>query len=287
MAFRPKHIVFILLAALWLSVGNSWADVPTPRVKPPAPKITNLLPKNEAKDFKSALSAANRRSWSSVEKYRDRIQDPVAKDILYWIQAVRDPNASVAEMSYVINNLSDWPRVSSIQAKAEYKIFDSPKSASETVSWFAGREPVSGEGRAALANAYYSLGDTANGDQWLKLAWREAKLTRDRQKRIYQKHKDRLSSDDHAARGDHLIWEGTTHFSKVDGLLSLMPAADKAVSVARMRLLRNRSGIDSAVSRVPNSHASDTGLLYARAKWRRQKRSKEYALEPYLQIIDP
>lgn len=69
--------------------------------------------------------------------------------------------------------------------------------------------------------------------------------------------------------------------------MSLMPNADRHLSDARMRVLRNSSGMNSAISRVPNTHKSHPGLLYARGKWRRQKRSKDYALESFLEILEP
>ncbi len=287
MSLRPGYIVISILAGLCLSMGNAQADIPTPRIKPPPPKLSTILVSSDAKAFKSALSAADRRRWSTFEEYRNKVKDPIAKDVLYWIQAMKDPNVDTADLNYVIQNLSDWPRMVGIQAKAEYRLFDKPMSASDTIRWFEGREPVSGEGRIVLANAYFTQGDTVNGDRWLKYAWRESKLTRDRQKNIYRRYKDRLTPEDHAIRGDYLIWEGSAHFSKVEGLLSLMPAGERAVATARMRLLRNSSGIDSAIKRVPQSLQNDTGLLYARAKWRRQKRSKNYALETFLQIIEP
>ncbi len=287
MTLRPFHLLIVFLAALCLAVGNSWADVPTPRIKPAPPKLNSLLDKNDAKNFKSALSASDRRRWSSFTSYRNKVKDPVARDILFWLQATRDTNMSQQDLSYVVTNLSDWPRMTAIQARAESNMFDKPRPARETLSWFAGKEPVSGEGRIALANAYYAVGDIASGDQWLKLGWRESKLTRDRQKKTYSQHKARLTPEDHAARADHLIWEGTAHFPKVEGLMSLMPKADRALSDARMRVLRNRSGMDGAIKRVPSSLQNHPGLLYARGKWRRQKSSKERALEPFLQIVDP
>jgi len=284
-----KHcLLFVLITTLLcLFPAVSVAEVPTPRIKPAPPKLSQYIGSKDARYFQPALTAAERRQWSSVASYRNKISDPTAKDVLIWIAAMRDANVSTQDLTYVIQNLSDWPRMTGIQAKAEYRLFDKPMRANDTIAWFAGREPVSGEGRAALADAYYATGDTVNGDRYLKLAWREAKLTRDRQKRIFSKHKNRLSQDDHAARAEYLMWEGTAHFSKIQGLLSLMSASDRALMDARMRTLSNRSGMDSAIKKVPASMQKDTGLLYARAKWRRRKKTKEYALPVYLDIDAP
>jgi len=99
--------------------------------------------------------------------------------------------------------------------------------AKDTLRWIRAPEPVSGEGRAALARAYYAQGDQLNGDKFLRLAWRESRLTRDGQKKVFGLYKDKLTKDDHAARADHLIWSGYRHYDKARALLSLMGAKSK------------------------------------------------------------
>ena len=121
----------------------------------------------------------------------------------------------------------------------------------------------------------------------VRLAWRESRLTRDRQRRIYSKHKRRLTQSDHAARADHLIWLGRRHYNSAQGLLSLMSKSDGALMDARMRVGANRSGMDRAINRVPRHLQNDTGLLFERAKWRRRRKTETYALPVYLQINTP
>jgi len=107
-------------------------------------------------------------------------------------------------------------------------------------------------------------------------------LTRDGQRKIYGLYKDKLTQDDHAARADHLIWSGYRHYDKARALLSLMGREDRAVMNARMKLNRNASGMDAAIRAIPSSRISDPGFLYERARWRRRKKTKTYALPVYL-----
>ena len=257
---------------------------PVPRLKPDTPNISSYLSDKDAKHFRSGIRAAQHNNWSKLTSSVRRIKDPTARDILIWIRSMRDPHVSLQDMTYVTQSLSDWPRMTGIQAKAEGYLFDNPMSAQNTLDWFGDREPVSGEGRAALARAYYRLGDNAKGYMWLKRAWREARLTRDRQKKLYRSLGKHLTPEDHAARADHLIWLGRSRFSKANGLLSLMPKADRRLMEARMKLASNKRGMDAAVNAVPASLKNDTGLLFERARWRRRKKSKSYALPVYLDI---
>ena len=285
--FYIWQTIVSIVAFLGFFVPVATANVPTPRLKPPVPNFSSYLSASDGKLFRAGLRAAENKQWTRVTSYRTKLGDSTARDILTWIQAYRDPKISLSELTYTTQNLGDWPRMTAIRAKAEARLFDKPLSASRTIDWFQGRDPVSGEGRAALAHAYYQTGNQVLGDKWLKLAWTESKLTRDRQRTIFGRYKNKLTRDDHAARADHLIWEGRAHFSKANALLPHMAPADRALMDARMRVAGNRSGMDRAINAVPKTLRSDAGLLYERARWRRRKKTKEYALPVFLQLQSP
>ena len=276
-----------IVAAFGLFASNASAAVPSPRLKPTPVNTSQHLSDEDAKWFRSGLSSAKNRDWAKVRRIQGHIKDQTAIDVLNWISAARDPRVSLPQMTYMVQKLGDWPLMTGLTAKGESMVFDTKMPARETLAWFQGRTPVSGEGRAALARAYYKVGDPLKGDKWLRLAWRESKLTRDRQKDLYREFKDRLTQSDHVARADHLIWEGRAHFSKVDGLLSLMPPEHRALMIARMKVAGNRSGMDAAIARVPAHLQNDPGLIYERARWRRRKLTKEKALPMLLGMTRP
>jgi len=280
------RVVFLslCLGIMAFTASLAHAEIPTPRLKPPAPNASQYLSDANAKRFRKGVSAAKRGRWGDLNQYIRQVNDPIASDTLRWLRAARNPNVSFSDVSYVVQNLSDWPRMTSIQSKAEKLLFDKPISASGTIAWFNSRDPVSGEGRAALARAYYQRGDKVNGDKWLKFAWRESKLTRKRQQAIFKLYRNKLTQDDHAARADHLIWLGRQHHSKAEALLPHMNDANRRLMNARIRTASNRSGMDAAIKSVPGQLKNDPGLLYERAKWRRRKKTKEYALPVYTQI---
>lgn len=282
-----RYIICVLVCMFCVSLGvttSAYALTPIPKLKPAVPNISSHLSDSDARYFRQGFRAAKRQDWVNVSKYHKKIKDRTARNILIWMRAAQDSNVRFEEMTFVSQSLGDWPRMTRIRAKAEAKLWDNPLSAQATKDWFLGAEPVSGEGRAALARAYYQSGDNITGDRWLKSAWRESKLTRDRQKQIYKAYGNRLSKADHNARADHLIWLGRRHFSKVDGLLGLMTPEYRALANARMRVALNGNGMDAAIKAVPRSTQGDIGLLFERARWRRKKKSKEYALTTFHQM---
>ena len=279
-SFAPLFaMLFILLSPLYAS-----ATIPAPRLKPAPPPMSSFISEPDARLFRKGLSSANNKRWSEVERTINRLDDPVAKDILRWLRATNDKNAPTSTLEYVHKSLSDWPRMVTVNAAAERRMFDESWTSRRVFDWFSGLrvEPVSGEGRAALARAYYAKGDQTNGDKYLRLAWRESRLTRDRQKTLFRLYKNRLTKEDHAARADHLIWSGHRNYDKARALLQHMGKTDRALMRARMALNRNSSGMDSALNAVPNSHLSDPGLIYERGRWRRRKKTKDYALPVFM-----
>lgn len=244
--------------------------------------MSAFLIETDAQVFRKGVSAAKASRWTQLESATRAVNDPIAKDILRWLRATRDRKAPIDTLEYVHKNLSDWPRMTTVRAEAERRMFDENWTAQKAFNWFNGTEPVSGEGRAAYAKAYFARGDQANGEKYLRLAWRESKLTRDRQKKIFATYRKGLTKTDHAARADHLIWSGYRHFDKAQALLPHMSKTDRSIMNARMKLNRNSSGMDAAINAVPDSHVSDPGLLYERARWRRRKKTKTYALPIYM-----
>ncbi|WP_409433869.1 lytic transglycosylase domain-containing protein [Litorimonas sp. RW-G-Af-16] len=285
-----KRALFTLPLAAILSVSTAsvaYAAIPVPRIKPEPPAMSAFLTDADARYFRSGISAVHRGHWRDVERATERVTDQTAKDVLLWFRAARDPLPPMDVMKYVTHVLSDYPRMTGIRAKAEARLFEESLSPQKTVAWFQGLEPVSGEGRVALARAHYAMGNRQSGDLWLRSAWRDSRLTRSRQQEVFKQFKDKLSQDDHAARADHLIWLGGAHFSKAQALLPYMSRDDRALMNVRMKLARNASGIDAAIKALPTKYANDAGFLYERAKWRRKKIKKEYALPLYLEIKTP
>ena len=286
---RPqKGLVAVLAASTLLMPVIANARIPTPRVKPVAVSQSQLLTGADARQFEKGVSAAKRRDWNGMKAAQKKLSNPVARNALLWLHATRDPKAPLSELTYVAHNLGDWPRMTRVRAKAEKKLFENPNAIPDVVGWFRGVDPVTGEGRIALARAFYKQGDIAQGDRWLRYGWQESSLTRDGQKAAFKEFKTKLSPEDHAKRGDYLIWLGRSHFNKVEGLLSLMPKVDRDLQIARMRINRNASGMDTAIKAVPLSlRTSNAGLLYERGRWRRRKASKEKALPMFTQITSP
>lgn len=281
---KPALSLCFAFAALLPMTSHAYGDVPVPRIKPAPANLSSLLIRADAANFRRAMRTAEAKRWSDAQRYASRINDPIAKRVINWKRAADDPSVNFSVLTNITQNHSHWPRMTRIRSNAEKRIFRSRMTPDETIDWFRGVQPVSGEGRAALADAYFKKRQNEIGKKWLRSAWRDSKLTRDGQKYLFGKYKKHLTKDDHAARADHLIWLGRGHYSKANALLMHMGASDRKLMDARMRVGANRSGMDAAVKAVPAKLQRDTGLLFERARWRRKRKSEFYALEVHKQM---
>ena len=79
--------------------------------------------------------------------------------------------------------------------------------------------------------------------------------------------------------------QGKLHYKKIDQLLNYIDEDKRSLIRARMKVATNRSGIDEAINAIPEDLVNDASLNYERSKWRRIKKSKNYAL-PLIKEID-
>ena len=258
----------LFLLALSLPLSAATAQTPAPRLKPPVPNHSILLSDADFTAFRRGMRAADDDDWDDVRAAIITLDNPVADHVLLWRIAVSDARAPFSDLDRAIDELDGWPRQASIRREAEWKIEDSGLSPALIVAWFEDREPVTGEGRIALGESLIALGREDEGAEQIRTAWRTQSLRLSNQRDVLREHGDLLTNDDHAARVDFLLWAGQR--TAASRLLPELSAGERRVAEARIRLASRSSGVDGAVSAVPDSLSDTPGLVYERARWRRR-----------------
>ncbi|MEM7767987.1 MAG: lytic transglycosylase domain-containing protein [Pseudomonadota bacterium] len=281
------HKVFAALALVTglLAVPVAAASAPlAPSVKPDKPYASRVVSTSDAAILEGALDAADRGDWRRVAQMQSAAGDDTVKDLIAWRRATgHGGELSFTELSQALERLDGWPRESLIRGFAERAIDESRLSYSERAAWLSAGGPVSGDGEIALAIAQLQTGDTEAGDTRLKTAFRTRTLTTERVDRLLRDYAGRITQDDLRARVDFLLWSGQR--SAASRLSRRLTSDYRALTEARIALAARRRGVDRAVQAVPGHLQSHPGLLYDRAKWRRQK-GRHDAATPLLMDID-
>jgi len=260
------------------------SDAPEPRLKPDVPNHSRLLDDSDFTLFRHAMRAAADDDWAFVDSAIDSLSHPAARKILMWRTAVSNPRASFSDLHRAVDELEGWPRHITIRREAEWKIEDSGLSPALIAAWFENREPVTGEGRIALGEALLALGRQEDGREQIRTAWRTQSLRLNNQRDALRRHGHLLTSEDHGARVDFLLWSGQR--TAASRLFPELPAGERRVAEARIRLAARQSGVDSAVDAVPASLQNHPGLVYERARWRRRSSLGDAALPLLLELPD-
>ncbi|WP_439633746.1 lytic transglycosylase domain-containing protein [Glycocaulis sp.] len=275
-------------ALLALSVSAlsapAFGDVPVPRLKPPMANHSAILNDADFDLLRRALRAADSGDWTFVREARFNISHPVAQNLLLWRLASSDARAIFSELHMALEALDGWPRQAAIQREAEWKLADAGLGPDLTASWFAQREPLTGEGRIAWGEALIALGRTDEGREQIREAWRTQSLRQTYQSQVLRRHGDFLTAADHAERVDFLLWAGQR--SLASALLPQLGAGERRVADARIRLAARGTGVDGAVNAVPPSLQNDPGLVFERTRWRRRGGNADGALQLALELPD-
>jgi soluble lytic murein transglycosylase len=151
------------------------------------------------------------------------------------------------------------------------------------LKWLEKYPPLTGQGKLEKALALKSLKQLDNIEMIVKDIWQNHSLARSSEKTLLQHFSKYLSQSDHVKRLDMLLWSNQR--SSARHLMNKVPNAEKRLAEARLGLIERQRGVDSLIKAVPASHQTHPGLLYERAKWRRQRlRNNEGALELLLKI---
>lgn len=221
--------------------------------------------------LRDGMNAAEAGDWGGVAALRDAATDPLVRHMLQWRWASA-PEAPLvfSDLAQALDELQGWPGRASMRNRAEQAIFDSRLSPGERIAFLRqDGGPQTGDGRVALAVALKDMGQRGEANEIARAAWREGVLTSNAEDRLLAEFGAELSSEDHAARVDVLLWRGQR--SAAQRLLPRVSAADRAVANARIALqTRQRRGLQAAVDAVPASRRDDPGFLYDRTQYRRR-----------------
>ena len=245
---------------------------------PAAPATTTTVPapalaqKSASVQYlKRALSAAERNQWSELQELQYSAPDPVLKNLIMWKRASEGvPGMTFDELDLALTMLEGWPQTSKMRQRAEEIIELSSLDAAARVAWLQKSGPATGAGKVALANALRETGNRARADEVIKDVWRNNTLDSDLQRIVLARYGQSLSQDDHRARVDFLLWTGQT--SAADQLKPQLSADHRKLVEARIAVAKKARNVDAAITAVPDHLQAHPGLLYERAKWRRQKK---------------
>lgn len=265
--------VFAGFAALMIGAGA--LAYATPRLKPPAPGPEYLSRADHAR-LTDVAEALKHKRFAAAKAEIARIGDPLARSLGTWmVFMAEDPDVTLDEAGAFLSAHSDWPLTDRIQRHVESRI-PSDAPADEVLAFFETRDPVSGDGKIALARALFAKGERQAGEFQLRDAWINHNFTVSEERRILSSYSARLRPEDHAARVDRLLWD--RQVTNARRVMSRLDSHERKKATARAALLMRASNGPRLYDNLSRTDQLDPGLLHAAVRYYRRTDEELHAI---------
>lgn len=198
----------------------------------------------------------------------------VGLDIVTWFR-LRTGKGIFAEYQDFLERREDWPGLPLMRQQGERSI---PKSATarDVFDYFETQKPRTGTGALRLISALDAQGKENEAKALAINSWTTLSLYKSEQAEFLRRF-DAILKDHHTRRLDMLLWRGKT--TEATRMNALVGKGHRALSNARIGLMKKAKGVDGLVTAVPKSLRNDPGLAHARFTWRVLKGRTQSAIE--------
>lgn len=227
--------------------------------------------------YRRAFEAADRGQWSSALDTAAQASDKTLRDVLVWRHMMSPSSSySFSEITAFLSAHPTWPSQAVLRRRADDALASGEPPA-RIIAWYTDNPPFTGRGKMLMAEALRAAGRESEAVALARSAWVNNTFNRTDERRFLALFEHILTADHHRRRLDHLLWEG--HDESASRMLVKVDAGHRALAQARIALMKQAPGVDSAVARVPAELQDDPGLIYQRLRWRRQADLDESAAE--------
>jgi peptidoglycan lytic transglycosylase len=279
---RPLPRLWCRLQGVWLALACSLAWL--------APGTASAA--LEAEDrvvIGEAFRAAGRGEWPRALQIIAEAQAPLPAKALRWLYMMeeRQPADFDTLAGFLLDN-PDWPWPEELQIIAEGTISD-PANHELIRRLFADRAPLTTRGTIRYAEALFRIDQDEPATALIRRAWVDGDFSASEEQKFYRKYRRLLTQQNHIERLDNLLWDYRRR--SANRMLDRVPSGYRKLATARMLLQRHAAGVDKAIAAVPAELQNDSGLVFDRMRWRRQKRRHddvvELLLDPPAQLDHP
>ncbi|MCO5159797.1 MAG: lytic transglycosylase domain-containing protein [Mesorhizobium sp.] len=219
----------------------------------------------ESGDVAAAIGARNQLRFGSLDH-----------DILTWaITISNQPAVPGDEIETAIRVLAGWPGIADLRRNTERALLRENADPKTVAEAFSTRSPETIEGARILARAQMALGDAKSARATLASFWRGEKLEAATETAILKEFSKVLSSQDHRARMEYMLYNDRTNSAmRVAGL-----AAAEKLAFAWSAVIKGDRNARKLLNDVPKDQRS-AGYFFASAKqFRRAGKYKDAAAE--------
>lgn len=233
-----------------------------------APFATRNLPFGEVAPLKTGLSLLSAGDIAAARALCDELPPgSLERRIIAWAIALSGaPSVSSREITRTMEMLPDWPGLERLAANRERALYREHAPAREVLTIFEDAQPVTFEGKMALARALMETGNKETARAVIAPVWREEKLEARQESALLAAFGSLLSKADHRHRVEAMLY--------AERVRAAERAADKAGAEALTKawaaVIRDAGNAAKLLEAVPEEERS-AGWHFAKARHLRRK----------------
>ena len=166
-----------------------------------------------------------------------------------------------------------WPEEKLIRLRTEAAALAERPGKAAMANFCTETPPITGRGMIACAEA--GIGSGATNAAWIKQGWIQGDFSESEEDRILASHGRTLTTADHDARTDRLLYEGKS--APARRMLTLVSDTTRQRFEVRIAFVSGDKRAPSKLNGLSAPDQRDPGILFERIKWRMKRNDDSYA----------
>jgi soluble lytic murein transglycosylase len=233
--------------------------------------------------IKTAIALARKGELAQASDVEESIGDPVARKVVEWA-ILRSKEVDFQRYVAFIFENPNWPNIGLLRRRAEAALWKERLDPQIVRGYFGKNQPLTAQGKFALARALLLEGDRADAQNLVREAWRHDNFSGDLELQILDVFRGLITDADHKTRMDMRLYA-----EDVDGA---MRSANRAggnaavIAKARVAVIKKAADAKAQLDGVPAEARSDIGYIFSRAHWLRREGKATEAAELMLSVAN-
>jgi peptidoglycan lytic transglycosylase len=268
-------IVGVLCIVLQIDTACSGPDQKADAT--PADAATSSLPSPDLAAIKVTIALARKGEVAQASAVKESIGDLVARKVAEWV-ILRSDSSEVDFRRYVafISDNPNWPNIGLLRRRAEAALWKERLNPQTVRAYFDKKQPLTAQGKFALARALLLEGDRADAQNLVREAWRYDNFSGDFEAQVLDVFRGLITDADDKARMDIRLY--------TEDIDAAMRSANRVggnaplIAKARVAVITKATDAKAQLDGVPAEARGDIGYIFSRAQWlRREEKAKEAA----------
>ena len=231
--------------------------------------------------IKTAIALARKGELAQSSDVKESMSDPIARNVVEWA-ILRSKEVDFQRYVAFISDHPSWPNIGLLRRRAEAALWKERLDPQIVRGYFGKDQPLTAQGKFALARALLLEGDRADAQNLVREAWRHDNFSGDLEVQILDVFRGLITDADHKTRMDMRLYA-----EDVDGA---MRSANRAggnapvIAKARVAVIKKAADAKAQLDGVPAEARSDIGYIFSRAQWLRREEKATEAAELILSV---